>query len=79
MKKNNNQYSCLIFSTSIQDRHCLYRVSRLMDNWTEIRKWSVDMEDWQKVLKVEGENLKPDIIKTNLRKLNIQSQQLPIW
>ena len=73
------QIDCLIFSTSVQDRHSEYRLSKLMDGWTGIKNWSIDLEDWQKVLRVECVDIEPDQIRKKLRKLNIQSQQMPVW
>ncbi len=51
------------FKTSINCNGCLSRVKPLLDAETNIKSWKVDLEDPNKILTVECENLKPsDII-----------------
>lgn len=55
-----NTYS---FKTSINCNGCLSKVKPFLDYKTGIKSWKVDLEDKDKILKVETETLKPsDII-----------------
>lgn len=73
------QTNFLIFRTSVQDRYGLSRLSRALDNWPNVKDWSIDLEDWEKVLRIECVDLNPLQIKLKLRKLDIHAQQMPIW
>jgi copper chaperone len=54
-----NTYS---FKTSIHCNGCLSKVKPFLDSNIEIKSWTVDLDDDDKILKVETETLKPSEI-----------------
>ena len=53
-----------IFKTSINCNGCLSRVKPLLDARSDIKSWSVDIDNPDKILKVETETLSPsDVIE----------------
>lgn len=79
MKNSSPHFDCLVFRTSVQDRYGLSRLSRALDNWQNVKSWSIDLDDWEKVLRIECVDLNPLQIKLTLCKLDIHAQQMPIW
>lgn len=54
---------CLVFSTSIQDEKDLESAASVFNKISGIKDWSVDLDNWESVLRIEGINLQPSIIK----------------
>jgi len=48
---------CLVFATSIQDENDVMNVAYLFDNIDDILEWSVDLDDWEKVLRIVCKHL----------------------
>ena len=43
----------LIFRTSITRRLDIKRVGKVLNSCCQIKKWNVDFEDWEKILRIE--------------------------
>lgn len=56
----------LIFSTSISTRQDVKRVGKLLGACGRIKKWNVDFDDWEKVLRIEFEGIETDEIDHSL-------------
>lgn len=46
------EVKCLVFSTSLQNKNEVMKVADSFDNTDHILEWSVDLDDWEKVLRV---------------------------
>lgn len=44
----------LVFATTIQQPSDIARIKPLLDQCKGILSWNVDMEDWEKILRVKG-------------------------
>ncbi|MEX0662372.1 MAG: hypothetical protein WEA58_02695 [Balneolaceae bacterium] len=56
---------CLVFRTSLQNQKEVENISTVLDDLPGISDWYVDLEDWEKVLRIECKGLSADkIIKT---------------
>lgn len=53
----------LTFKTNIQCGNCLSKVTPKLNEQSGIESWSVDLQDQDRTLTVETENLEPDDIK----------------
>lgn len=53
---------CFVFRTSIQSREEVNRISDKMDNIPGMHGWSVDLDDWEKVLRIECSSITSDEI-----------------
>jgi len=53
----------LTFKTNIQCGNCLSKVTPKLNEQSGIETWSVDLQDPDRTLTVETENLEPDDIK----------------
>ena len=51
-KVKNNKRDILIFRTSITTKLEIERIKILFAQYTQIHKWNVDFEDWEKVLRI---------------------------
>ena len=74
MKENINsitEIDCLVFSTSVQDQQDLESVASVFDCISNITDWSIDLENWENVLRVEGVNIDPPVLTKKLRKKGI--------
>ena len=47
----------LIFRTSISTRSDLKRLRELLSRYPQVEKWNVDLEDWEKILRIECNGL----------------------
>lgn len=60
---------CLVFRTSLQNRNDVEKISTTLDNLAGLSDWHVDLDDWEKVLRIECAGLSAEsIIKTLFRK-----------
>ncbi len=69
--KSSLQKEVIVLSTSIRDKRDVEVISEILDNMSGIQDWSVDLEDWEKVLRVEGINLNSSDIKRCLLEKSI--------
>lgn len=67
---------CFVFRTSIQSREEVNKISDKMNNTPGIHEWSVDLDDWEKVLRVECSGITPDKIVKILRAKGIYASTL---
>ena len=66
----------LIFRTSIISKQDIKRVERLLSQYPQIHKWNVDVEDWEKVLRIECREISAAEITDLLRAINIYAAEL---
>ncbi len=57
-----DEAECLVFRTSLQTRNDVEKISAVLDNLPGITDWHVDLEDWEKVLRIECTGLSADHI-----------------
>jgi hypothetical protein len=74
-----NDISCdvLVFRTSIRDEKDREKVADVLMHESHIRRWSVDHDDVDKVLRVESEHLLPDDVIRLIRKAGFECEELP--
>ena len=68
----------LIFRTSVRNARDIKHIAALFTLCPQIYKWNVDMEDWEKVLRIECQGITPTEISKALRAINIYAQELSI-
>lgn len=66
----------LIFRTSVAAEKDIERIGVLFAQHSCIRKWNVDFEDWEKVLRIESQGITATGIIELLRTLNIIASEL---
>lgn len=66
----------LIFRTSIKNARDVKHIAALFTLCPQIYKWNVDLEDWEKVLRIECQDITPTEISKALRAINIYAQEL---
>ncbi len=66
----------LIFRTTILDKQDIKRAEILFAQYPQIRKWSVDLEDWEKVLRIESRGLTATTIIEALYTIGIDASEL---
>lgn len=70
------KYRTLVFGTSINDDNDVRRIAGLLDGNGRIRKWSVDLEDWEKVLRIECCGLSANTVSRLLRRYGYECYEL---
>lgn len=81
LKKINTTHKeveCLVFRTNLQTKTDVERISEAMNDLPGILDWSVDLEDWEKVLRVEGTGIRAGQIKALLRSLHVDISEMPV-
>jgi phage terminase large subunit-like protein len=66
----------LIFRTSISKKQDIRRVGTSLDECERIEKWNVDIEDWEKILRIECDNINAAEIIEMLKEINIHAVEL---
>lgn len=69
---------CLVFHTNLQTKTDVEYISEAMNNLPGILDWSVDLEDWEKVLRVEGIGIRAGQIETLLRSFHVDIREMPV-
>lgn len=67
----------LLFTTHIQ-KSDLSKLSELLDSFSEIKKWTVDLDDHVRVLRITGNNLHKSTLQKQLRDNGFECQYMPI-
>lgn len=75
-KVSNNKRSILIFRTSITTELEIERIKILFAQYSQIHKWNVDFEDWEKVLRIESQGITAENIIDALRTIGIVASEL---
>ena len=57
----------LIFRTSVRNARDIKHIAALFTLCPQIYKWNIDMEDWEKVLRIECQGITPTEISKALR------------
>lgn len=68
--------SILIFRTSINGKRDVKRVKAVLEQCPQISKWNVDLEDWEKVLRIECRDITATGILDLLHSVDIQAAEL---
>ncbi|CDA85354.1 uncharacterized protein BN772_03573 [Bacteroides sp. CAG:754] len=66
----------LIFRTSVKNVRDIKHISVLFTLCPQIYKWSVDLENWEKILRIECQGITSTEISKALRAINIYAQEL---
>ncbi len=66
-----------IFRTSIHTADDQLRVSQVFDNLLGVSKWTVDLDDCDRVLRVVCTGLAPSHIEHGIRALGYECEELP--
>jgi len=69
---------CLVFRTNLQDAGDVEGIAKTMNGIPGVMEWSVDLEDWEKVLRVAGIGIRKETILNTLKKLHIDIRELPL-
>ena len=72
----NMEHQILIFTTSVSCRKEVRQIKRLLGNGFSIFDISVDLEDWEKVLRIECTGVSESEIISKLREMNINAAVL---
>lgn len=73
---NSNKNDILIFRTSITTEQEIEKIKRLFAQHSQIHKWNVDFEDWEKILRIESTGIMATDIINMLQKINICISEL---
>jgi hypothetical protein len=67
----------LVFKTSIDSEHDLKRIARVLDQDLRIRKWNVDLEDIDHILRIESREHDPAFIIQIISQEGFLCEELP--
>ncbi len=68
--------SILIFRTSIKGKKDVKRVASVLNSYSQITRWNVDLEDWEKVLRIESIDVCSEEISKALAEIGIYIKEL---
>lgn len=66
----------LVFKTNIEETTSLDKIKSVFNNMWQIREWSVDLEDEDKVLRIESVHLSGEKVKGLISDLGIHCDDL---
>lgn len=69
-------HQILVFRTSASRKRDVKQMDRIFKAYPQISRWNVDLEDWEKVLRIECNGISAETIIALLRELNIYAQEL---
>lgn len=72
------ELTCLVYRTNLQTPEDVDRISDAMNAIDGVIDWSVDLEDWEKVLRIEGVDLDTSAIRKVLFDQNVMISEMPI-
>ena len=66
----------LVFKTNVTSRKKVSKVAALLTSFPAIRRWNFDLQDRDKVLRIEATGLKPGLVEQLLLKAGFSCQEL---
>lgn len=66
----------LIFRTSIEKKREIKKIEKLFTQYPQIHVWNVDLEDWEKILRIECQGITPTDISDALNTIDICATEL---
>jgi hypothetical protein len=66
----------LVFKTNIWSRKSVYDIMPLLENVKEIQRWTVDLHDVDKVLRIETTSLTPVAIEKIIQRAGYYCKEL---
>lgn len=78
MDRVEDKITCFVFRTNLQTPEDVEDISMTLNGMQGIIDWSVDLEDWENVLRVEGAGINPERIISKLRLLGVKIQEMPV-
>lgn len=66
----------LVFRTSITRKQDIKRVGKVLDGCCRIKVWNVNFEDWEKILRIECNDIDADKIIALLKEIDIRAVEL---
>lgn len=66
----------LIFRTSIEKKQEIKKIEKLFTQYPQIHVWNVDLEDWEKILRIECQGITPTDISDALSTIDICATEL---
>ena len=66
----------LIFKTNIMDEYDVEKIALLMTEEPRIKKWNIDLQDFDKVLRIEAHHLQEHEVITSIRKAGYRCEEL---
>lgn len=67
----------LVFKTDLESEERLEIIKPLLDKHPGILKWNVDKHDIDKVLRIESENISPDVVIGLVKQAGFLCEELP--
>lgn len=75
MDQEENELVCLVFRTNLRTPEDVVNISETLNSIHGLIDWSVDLDDWEKVLRVEGTNA--SAIRKALVNTNVMMREMP--
>ena len=66
----------LIFRTSTVNGQDIKRIKKLLKDTPKINAWNVDLEDWEKILRIECQDMKASDVIDGLKSIKIYAAEL---
>ncbi|HZX58823.1 MAG TPA: hypothetical protein VFE54_08860 [Mucilaginibacter sp.] len=66
----------LVFKTNVTNKKKVSRIAPLLTSFPSIRQWNFDLEDRDKVLRIEAAGLKPGSVEQLLLTAGFNCQEL---
>lgn len=76
LTKAKNDLNVLILKSNIKTKKDVEKVNQVFSQIKHIRRWTVDLDDWERVLKVESQILTCENISVILQKFGYQCSEL---
>jgi len=70
------QTEILIFRTSAVNGQDIKRIKKLFKGYSQINAWNVDLEDWEKILRIECQDMKASDVIDGLKSIKIYAAEL---
>ena len=78
LSENDNVIKCLVLRTSLVNKTDVERISPVMNDHPDILEWSVDLENWEKVLRVECTGLGIHEVQYLLKEAGFYSNEMKV-
>ena len=66
----------LVFKTNVRNKKHVTEVAHQLDQFTDISRWNFDLQDKDRILRIETDDLSPKIIENTLQQAGYYCEEL---
>ena len=66
----------LVFKTNVRNKKHITEIANRLDQFSDINRWNFDLQDRDRILRIEADDLSPKLIENTLKEAGYFCEEL---